>query len=446
MAKRTLLLCSENMKRIVIIILLSILVTACSDQQNPSQEEHFQLDNGLSVILRPVNGAKTIALVTIYSIGENYDPEGKSGMAHLIEHLYITAAAGDKESRTIKEFISQYPDGWNGQVGENHTIIATVFAKEHIENELKDAAMRMNQLDVDENDLKQETLRIENELANMYGGVPALAAQNLAAGLVLAHATNTRRGGWIKQIKSISVEQVQKRLKAFYKPQNAILVIAGNIDLKQIKKIIDKNYSKIASGKLIEATPLLQVKTTNLKETKRVTPRFPQAQSHVALAFRTPYPSDKLFPAFLVIAARLQKNSFQLSPPQTVFPVGFALLDRPEVLFLHLPVPVGQKGDATLIKLRNYVSATISSEMKSRDITNAKDHFSYLLGFQQYPDLVLVKNIYGVAFTLGMRKQLGIKSQELLTKLNAVTPFEFSAAAKKYFAPGNCASVIVSVE
>ena len=61
-------------------------------------------------------------------------------MGHLIEHLYVTAAAGSADSRNIQTFISQYPGGWNAQTGRDYTIIAMVFPKERLELELKDAA------------------------------------------------------------------------------------------------------------------------------------------------------------------------------------------------------------------------------------------------------------------------------------------------------------------
>ncbi len=59
--------------------------------------ERFQLDNGLKVILRPIQVAQSTALVVVYGIGSDHDPDGRSGLAHFVEHLYVTAAAGDTE-------------------------------------------------------------------------------------------------------------------------------------------------------------------------------------------------------------------------------------------------------------------------------------------------------------------------------------------------------------
>jgi hypothetical protein len=56
--------------------------------------ERFVLENGLTVILRPIKGSGSTALVVLYAIGNDHDPIGKSGLAHLLEHVYVTAAAG----------------------------------------------------------------------------------------------------------------------------------------------------------------------------------------------------------------------------------------------------------------------------------------------------------------------------------------------------------------
>ncbi len=431
---------------IAAILLLLLTWTGCSINQSSSREEYYQLENNFSVILRPVSGAKSISIVTIYSIGEDHDPVGKSGMGHLIEHLYVTAAAGDAESRNIQTFMSQYPEGWNAQTGKNYTIIATVFPKERIESEIKDAAARMSKLNIKDSDLKREIPRIENELSNMYGGIPALTAQNLATDMVVAHHPNTRKGGIINQIRSIDVENIHKRIQTFYKPKNAMMIVAGAIDPEQVKNAIIKTFSEIESGKDIETVPLSQKLPAIMTKSKTASPRFPQAQSHVALAFRTPNPSDNLFPAFLVLVARLQSSSSKLNPPQNLFPVCFAPLDRPEVVTVHLPVPKGKKANNVVKKLTNYVSVTTSGKLKRDDIINTKQAFGYTLGLQKYPDRVLANNIYGVALYLGMRKHFGIDNQKLLKKLNFVTQDELDETTKEYFTPENYATAIVNVK
>ena len=88
------------------------------DKTNPQTpvepgSERFTLGNGLTVLLRPIRGTKSIALNVLYSIGSDHDPAGHSGLTHMLEHLYITAAAGPEKARTAEEFARRYEMGAN---------------------------------------------------------------------------------------------------------------------------------------------------------------------------------------------------------------------------------------------------------------------------------------------------------------------------------------------
>src|SRR5262249_20105377 len=75
----------------------------------------FQLENGLTAMVRPIQGTDHVALLVLYKIGGDHDPPGRSGLAHLVEHLYITAAAGAQPSRTADAFFQRYRAGGNAQ-------------------------------------------------------------------------------------------------------------------------------------------------------------------------------------------------------------------------------------------------------------------------------------------------------------------------------------------
>src|SRR5438105_10933240 len=102
--------------------------------------ERFRLDNGLTVLVRPVQGARQAALVVLYNIGGDHDPKGQSGLAHMIEHVYVTAAAGTEKARTVDADMNRYPAGWNAQTGDRYTVIATVLPAKGLDRGLQAAA------------------------------------------------------------------------------------------------------------------------------------------------------------------------------------------------------------------------------------------------------------------------------------------------------------------
>ena len=83
-------------------------------------------------------------------------------MAHTVEHVYVTAAAGSTKARTVQDYVAAYPHGWNAQTGDRYTVVATVFDPDALETELKDAA--------DADGIKQRTLdRARKELGVVAG-------------------------------------------------------------------------------------------------------------------------------------------------------------------------------------------------------------------------------------------------------------------------------------
>src|SRR5262249_1803621 len=139
---RTITLCLSAMG-------IGSLAPAAEQSSGAETVQSFELENGLRVLLRPVHGAKQAAAVVRYSVGGDHDPQGRSGLAHLVEHVYVTAAAGDQPQRTVNEYLRRYPAGWNAQTGDRYTVFATVFPGRQLEDELKDAAVRMGDLRVE---------------------------------------------------------------------------------------------------------------------------------------------------------------------------------------------------------------------------------------------------------------------------------------------------------
>src|SRR5436305_656875 len=114
---------------------LAAAIVLCAVSTQCRAAESFTLSNGLKVILRPVQGAETAAILVVFDIGGNHDPAGKSGLAHFLEHVYFTTAAGSRKSRTADEWMLA---GGNAQTLEESTIFGETFPKSEIESRIQD--------------------------------------------------------------------------------------------------------------------------------------------------------------------------------------------------------------------------------------------------------------------------------------------------------------------
>jgi zinc protease len=405
--------------------------------------ERFQLDNGLKVILRPVKGTKDVALVVLYALGEDHDPKGKSGLGHMVEHLYVTAAAGEAKARTVEDIIARYPRGWNAQTGARFTVLATVFPRADLARELKDAAARMSDLRPDEGDLKRERPRVLDEVRNMFGGIPSLGALNHARERVRPAPFGGRKGGAPKEVEGLILEELRARWREYYRPRNVTLVLAGDVDPAADRKAITDRFGKIPPGKPAPpANPPGAPKPGKLHEVT-VKPRFGASAPEVCLAYPAPAPGSDLYAPFLVLAARLQSRAEELKAGPGRFPVVYAALDGPEVVCVAAPVRKGETAKAALARLADFVSRVTAAKLTRADVTLARNLIGPLLGFGDSVEVFARNNPYGAAFSLGRREQLGLDADRLAKALEAVREEDLRRAARAVFGAGRSAAVVV---
>lgn len=407
--------------------------------------EPYKLDNGLTVILRPVPTANSVAFVVLYNIGENHDPIGKSGMAHLLEHLYVTAAAGETPTRDVMQFTRHYPAGWNAQTGTDYTVIAGVVAAEQFSDEIKDVAARMNDLRITEADIKREVPRVEQELTNMYGGIPMLAGINHARAQLHPIPQGGQRGGAMAHIQTITVAELQKFWKDYYKPNNAILIVAGKFDVEEAKKSIHENLSQIVPGKLLpEPHPKAKPKTGNINKIN-VQPVVPNATGVAAIGYAAPFPDSKEYVPFLIVYSRMVyalQTQFQMGKLQPIFYPPF---DDPTTLVLQTELTPGEDVDAVLKELDQRLQAALTPKLTPQEKHQAINMLSFL-GTVDIPDAQWGENMYSLAFIIGRQYQLKVDGEALRDAIQQVTDADIENLAKTVFAPEKRATVIIELE
>ncbi len=439
------------MFRFVVLFLLSTIGcagTTGADSSTTSGTEiaQFQLENGLKVILRPIQSASHVGLVVLFDIGGDHDPLGQSGLAHAVEHVYVTAAAGRTEARTVQDYVAAYPHGWNAQTGDRYTVVATVFDTNALESELTEAADRMQSLRVTDDDLKREKPRIAAELHNMYGGIPQLAANNLAREMIRPSAVGHRKGGVIDHVSRFTAGDIQSRWQKYYKPNNATLVWSGRFDAEGAKRKIQSLFSQIESG---DPPPEdLRTPKANLAKLLRVKvkPNQRDAKARVCLAYAAPAPSDGLFPAFLVLVAKMQSQAVELQSNPRQFPIQFMAIDDPSVLYVTSEVRKGETAKDTVQRLDEFVLKIANGSVEKDHLKFAKNAFAFLYETSELPGAALAGNVYGAAFALGRRGQLGIDSKKLAQDILDVRQDAIDQCRDQVFDARQRAAVVVTPE
>jgi zinc protease len=406
----------------------------------------FSLENGLSVKIRPIQGAADVALLLLYKIGADHDPQGRSGLAHLVEHLYVTAASGAEPARTAEAFFQRYRAGCNAQTGDRYTVLATVFPKGDLEKELTEAAARMGDLRITAADLDREKPRLLDELANMFGRFPALGAVNIAREQIRPTPRGGRKGGLPEHVEATTLDDVSAHWKQYYKPRNAILVLAGAVDEAAARQAITAHFAKLVPGDDVPKPGEPGSPKIGVVRDLAVKSLKPQAEPVACLAYAAPEPGNELYAPFLVLVARFLAASAQpgngggANQPSVYFP----LLEDPAVLGVSATTKSGETAAQAIARLESFVAATIAPPLGDAERTSARQTFAFFLGTAEIPDFALAQNPYGAALSLARREHLTIDTSKLNRAFDTLTERDLRRAASEIFAPARHAAAFIS--
>ncbi len=290
---------------------------------------------------------------------------------------------------------------------------------------------------------------MEQELANMYGGMPALAAQNLAAGAIVPLAEGARKGGVPAQIATITVDEVRDHHRKYYKPANATLVLVGGFDAAKARQQLIDRFGSIERGAAApDPIPLAAPSSMQIRRETVPKPAFGQFPEGIAtIAFRAPSPQSELYAPFVVLVAKLYDHWMpQMRQRSMVMPFSYALLDLPEVLFVSTAVEGDRTDEEVVAAIRRdwAVAATIPDGERPSPVFLMQ--LGAMLGFTELPELAIGANPYFLAFSLGRREQLGIDPDALKTRIDAVTTEQLQRCAKEIFSDEHGAAVVVRIE
>lgn len=376
--------------------------TSTQSAETTLADSIVELGNGLRVLIQEVPAAEHVCILVRYRVGEAHDPAGQSGMAHLAEHLYVTAATDDTPARDANEYMERYPIGWNAQTYWDATVFAVVVTPDRLEAELADAAARMGGLNITDEDLEREIPRVEQELNNMYGGMPMLAAPNHARMHVLEHPATTRRGGVNEQVAAIEVEQIRDWIQRHHLPQNAVLAVVGPVDEAATLERIEVFFEPIPNGSDRDS-PIAAASIAPWREPtqgeigiERVSGPVNNAvtPAKVAMALATPRPDDDAtYAAFLTLVARWWSQS-----PAENITVIFAPIDGPEAVTFTTTCGPGESAEAALDRIDTFVESTCGEPLGVSEPIRARTMLGNLFGTSPMGDALLAQNVYLLAF------------------------------------------------
>jgi zinc protease len=232
--------------------------------------EKFQLDNGLTVILHRDATTPTIATNIWYRVGSSHEQPGRSGFAHLFEHILFEGSANVPEGK-IDEWFEAVGGSPNGSTTRDRTNYMQTFASNALDLALFIESDRMGHLLPAMSPASVDGQRdvVKNERRQVYDNRPYGLASQLITEAIYPHTHPYSWPviGYMDHLSAASYEDVVHFFRTYYVPNNASIAIVGDIDPAAARRLVEKWFADVPRGAPV---PELRVPPPVITETRRI--------------------------------------------------------------------------------------------------------------------------------------------------------------------------------
>lgn len=401
-------------------------------QRPQLQVQETVLDNGLKVLVYEEDTQPIVAVHLWYRVGMRHEPEGKGDTAHLLEHLVF------EEPMRI---FDQVGGAANAFTGSDMTGYFVMLPAEHLELALRVHAERMQDLIIDQEKVDTEREVVKEEYRLRFENEPVSKAFETFRAIVLKGTPYKRLPG--KDIDRISVEDLQDFYRAYYAPNNAVLIVAGDVRADEVFELAQRYFGQIPS-KEVPATEAVSPPAAEAmrEETIELPVRLPA----ILAGYRLPGAAHPDMPALELLgyilfegeSARLNKRLVR-EQQIAAFAGGVPLIfkDAGLLLFYAFFDPDEQEPEKVKEALLSEIERLTIESVLDRELQRAKNQLSSQYTFN-------LDSLLSVAEELGEAEVLEGDWREFLKpKYDGITAADLKRVAQTYFERENLVVVTI---
>lgn len=425
-------------------IRIALLVTAwalswlpVAAHAEPAHE--FMLKNGMKVVVKEDHRAPTVAHMIWYKAGSVDEQNGATGIAHALEHMMF------KGTRTLKpgefsERVAALGGRENAFTSKDYTAYFQQIEKSRLEKVMALEADRMANLVLNGEEFAREIRVVMEERRWRTEDQPIpLVYEAMYATAFSAHPYRHPIVGWMSDLQSMTVQDAKAWYERWYAPNNATMVVTGDVDPKQVLALAEKYFGKIPRKAVPATKPQYEPPQRGIK---RVTVKAPAENPYVVLAFKTPalrdVEKDTEVHALDVLAAildgydnaRLNAKLVRTDKVANSVGAGYSNVSRGPALFLLDGTPAAGTTTEQLEKLLRAEVQRIAQEgISEQELNRVK---TQLVAGQIYKR----DSVFGQAMEIGVMETSGLSHTDIdriIDQLKAVTAQQVQAVAQKYF-------------
>ncbi|MEO7391259.1 MAG: pitrilysin family protein [Ramlibacter sp.] len=405
--------------------------------------EQFKLDNGITVIVKPDRRAPTAVHMLWVRVGSADEVDGASGVAHVLEHMMFKGTRDIKPGEFSRR-VAALGGRENAFTGRDNTGYFQQIPAGKLEDVMKLEADRFANNQWVDNEFRREVEVVKEERRLRTEDQPrSLMWEALNAAIFQASPYRRPIIGWMSDLDAMTPQDVREFHKYWYVPANAAVIVAGDVDPAEVKRLAQKYYGNIPARQVPPRKPRVEPQQQGVR---RMEFKAPAEQAYVALAFKVPQLTsfepgaendDALALTVLAAvldgysAARLDRALTQGSDRVADSAgAGNQLWGRGPAIFTLDGVPAaGKTPEQVEAGLRAEVAKVARDGVAETELTRVKTRW-------------IASEVYKLDSVMSQARELGSfwvqglpldTSERLIQRLRAVTADQVKAVAAKYF-------------
>src|SRR5262245_57799596 len=277
------------------------------------------LDNGLHVLIQEEHTAPLASVWCWYRVGSRDERPGLTGISHWVEHMNFKGTTNIPRDQ-VKGIIERFGGSWNGYTFIDQTTYLETASRDALDRMLFIEAERMANCLYHPDDCESERTVIISELQGGENDPDQFLDQELTATAFKAHPYRHPTIGWISDLQEMSRDDLYGYYRRYYIPNNARLVVVGDVNTEEVLKRVEHHFGKIPAG---QTPPRLHTVEPEQTGERRLTIRKPGTAAYLKVGYHAPAVTDAGFYPLLVLDAVLTGakglnlwSSFRVPPPQ----------------------------------------------------------------------------------------------------------------------------------
>lgn len=398
----------------------------------------YLLANGLKVIIKEDHRAPVVVSQIWYKVGSSYEHNGITGASHVLEHMMFkgTKNLGPNEfSRTI----SANGGRENAFTGQDYTAYFQQLEKSRLAISFELEAERMANLDMKAEEFAKEVLVVMEERRTRTEDNPrSLTYEQFAATAYVNSPYHHPIIGWMDDLKNLTVDDLQQWYQYWYAPNNATLVVVGDVTPAEVIQLAEQYYGPVKSRPVPAVKPQREV---TQKGIRRVTVKAPAQLPYMVMGYKTPvlntaeldwepYALDML--ANILdggASARFARELVRGQQIATGVGAGYNISSRIDQMMIFSGTPSAGNTVEDLEKaIRGQIDTLKTKLVAQQELDRIKAQVTASKVFEQ-------DSIFYQAMQIGTLETVGLDWRILddyLDHLHAVTPEQVQTVAQKY--------------